>query len=377
MNQQLSENLDPKADSEELVATIEELDFSHKKRIIAGQGKEVPMDLFLYSCLEEERLIRASPISQDYRWPELPEIPVPSQAQKTALKLADEESAPAESGSESTQGDLAAQAKIAQLKKTPLTESIKSLVSWYRTHHPVLASNQPLDHTQLNEVRHPLVAMVRDIEDLYLINNPSGVPQLGEISAAFPTYAHLIKRYLEWSHGEDTKEEFVRGSRPPVGRYAPPPLPRSKSGGNFDRTPTGKPPRREDRDNDRSPSGKGSNSKTTSATERQPRSKSDQSGRDRNRNGPRGGSRPKNRGPGQRDAQSQDDQSAKLEKIAMDAVEQGIETLKSHPELSEVVLEATNSFYRRLQHQRIEERGYSSDSLGEGSSRSVVLKKEN
>ena len=406
MNEQLSENLDPKADSEELAATALELDFSHKKRIIEGRGKEVPMDLFLYSCLEEERLIRASPISEEFRWSKLPAVAGKQSTQKTtnpsggALETADstvdsnrdnsdaqaDKIAQQKATQEKATQEKIAEEKIAHLKNIPLTESIQNLVMWFRTHHPALASTQPLDHTQLNEVRHPLVAMVRDIEDLYLISNQSGVPNynpeesywnavLQATGASFPTYAHMIKRYLEWSYGEETKEEFVRGSRPPVGRFAPPPLPRNKSGGSFDRSAPGKPPRRDTRDNDRktNPS-KAPRSGGTS--NRQGKSQSDQGNKDRGRPSTSSSNRSKPRGSGRRSTQGQDEQTAKQEKMAMDAVKQGIETLSSHPELSEVVLEATNSFYRRLQHQKVEELGYSSGSLGEGSSRSVVIKKD-
>ena len=54
-------------------------------------------------------------------------------------------------------------------------------------------------------------------------------------------------------------------------------------------------------------------------------------------------------------------------------VEEAIETLKSSRELHEVALHPVNSYLRHMQHERIVELGFGSESRGEGKDRAVVI----
>ncbi len=60
----------------------------------------------------------------------------------------------------------------------------------------------------------------------------------------------------------------------------------------------------------------------------------------------------------------------------MEAVNQAITRLRSESELSEVRLDPSNSFFRRLQHKKAVSEGFYSFSTGEGNGRSVVVTRD-
>jgi len=71
------------------------------------------------------------------------------------------------------------------------------------------------------------------------------------------------------------------------------------------------------------------------------------------------------------------DQSLELEKAAITLVETAIKALEQQATLNEVTLDPQNSYYRRLQHQKAEDLGFKSESVGEGKQRSVKILKNN
>ena len=62
--------------------------------------------------------------------------------------------------------------------------------------------------------------------------------------------------------------------------------------------------------------------------------------------------------------------------IALAEVDHAITTLLGGPEQRSVTLKPTNSFYRRLQHQKIVDAGYESNSVGEGPDRAVQISRK-
>ena len=59
--------------------------------------------------------------------------------------------------------------------------------------------------------------------------------------------------------------------------------------------------------------------------------------------------------------------------VALAEVDRAIETLRADTSLDEVTLKPQNSFYRRVQHQKIVDAGFFSNSVGEGPERAVKV----
>ncbi len=62
-----------------------------------------------------------------------------------------------------------------------------------------------------------------------------------------------------------------------------------------------------------------------------------------------------------------------MTEAALAEVDQAIAQLRSDTSVEEVMLKPTNSFYRRIQHQKIVDAGFHSFSVGEGPSRAVKV----
>ncbi|MBM4250918.1 MAG: hypothetical protein FJ146_03030 [Deltaproteobacteria bacterium] len=320
------------------------VEITKKQRVIAARGQEVNVDYFLFSCLEQERLERAQGAgTPPLQWPGLT--------------------------SGATQ-----QAEVTQ----PFESLVSELCQWYSDRFPELTSNRKIDHEQLVEVVPAFVAMCRDLADLFKIKSDQNLPALpvaagidrspwdaieGAIRRFFSSNSHLFLRYLSWAHGAERVEEFVPGSRPPVGKYAPPPLPRS---GSRDAR-TGR--------SDRLSGSKGKGDRGGKHEKPEFRTRNERPSRpDRDRQRPF--KNHKEQGPQQehkRRPRKSDEETAKLTDKAMAEVNQAIATLRSDSSVQEITLLPTNSFYRRIQHQEIVDAGFVSNSVGEGADRAVKI----
>lgn len=337
-----------------------ETPITRKQRVLEARGQAVPLDLFLYSCLEYERLLNHNPEHQSHtiQWP-----------------------------------------RPSDFAQMPLTGLLAQLSAWYRDHHPAMAGRKPLDHEQLNDVVVPTVAFTRDVAALYRDRVGEDLPEydksvgnnkfwddlIDAIQQAFPAYAIPITRFVQWAHAVEPVEDFEPGSRPPVGRYAPR-MPRrddsrpNRDGGgrgprSGDRGPRGGD--RGPRSGDRGPRG------GAQGAPRGGHGGGDQQSRDRSERSPHRGPRfdrgeHPQRGGDRRPRRSRDDEAnPKLEAAALAEVEQAIAQLKADANLDEVTLKPANSFYRRIQHQKIVDLGFHSFSVGEGPDRAVkVARKE-
>jgi hypothetical protein len=337
---------------------------SLKQRVKSAQGKEVHLDYFLYSCLERERMLKhlGAQYWQEFRWPVL----------DSALH--------GESGSPRIQSES-------------ISDLIKDLAQWYAKTFESIRSTKPLDYEHLNEVLPPFVDFTHDLVAVVHLKTGHRIPvptsteaadssfwmSLREsVKSSFPGYAHLFTRYLEWAYAPEMVEEHEIGSRPPVGRWAPPM--RLRQGGTG---PGSRPPRSDSR----GPAPRSGN-RSGPPPAREPRNF--------DRGGDRGGERPPQRGPRQDFKPSRDEgpqrdrprrprggddgerseRSASLERAAMDDLNEALSKLRADPALEGISLKPTNSYYRRLQHKQAVEEGFNSSSVGEGPERAVRIARE-
>lgn len=336
---------------------------SFKQKVIDSRGKEVPMDYFLYSCLEHERTAQAtrSEADEDFGWPAL------------ISHIANPNGDP-------------------EFKTMPLAALLTRMTAWYRDTFPALTEISVIDYESLLEIVDPLVNLNRDISLLYKVRTEEDLPDfegsvgnnkywddiISTISEYFRNSGHLYIRYIQWSHAAVTESDNINvGDRPPVGRYAPryntPFQSGPRGGGN---SGGGRP----DRGNERSGGRDGNNRNAPSGGGRPDRGPRPDRGNDRG--GPRasndnqrgGQNRPQRDGGGPRDGggrKHRDDVDSQLLDSAMAEVDQAIESLRTNESMDEVLLKPQNSFYRRIQHQKIVDMGYHSFSVGEGPDRSV------
>ncbi len=321
------------------------VEVTKKQRVLAARGQEVPIDLFLFSCLEQERLERAQAAA-------MPTIQWPA---------------------------LSNDAKDTFDPSNTFENLVQNLCQWYSDRFPELTSNRKVDHEQLVEVVPAFVAMCRDIADLFKLKADKELPTLpaekaedrtswDAIEAAvrrfFSSNSHLFLRFLAWAYGREKVEEFVPGSRPPVGRYAPPLPPRN---GRADTRPG-----RSDRPG--SAKGRGDRGGKPDRSDHRPRHEK-QSRPDRERDRDRG-ARPSQHGSqvdSRRKPRKNDEETAKLSEKAVAEAAEAISSMQKDTSLAEFTLKPTNSFYRRIQHQYVVDAGYVSNSVGEGADRAVQI----
>ena len=346
-------------DNQTLEAPVE---ITKKQRVLDARGHEVTVDYFLYSCLEQERLERAKKDGKEHaiKWPVL--------------------------GAPGTEEGAVAPAAVSA---SELGDLLCQLFAWYRDNCSALTSKRTLDHEQLIEVVPPFVALCRDIADLHKQKTGADLPPFpaaeGEpatvwtdinasLAGCFPTHQHLFKRYLQWTYATEKTEEFIPGSRPPVGRFAPPPLPRTgpgrDSGGRGGRPERG-PVRGRGPDRGARPERDGHGDKGPRHKAPRPQASASAEGSDRRpqqgQRKPQGDQSRRRRGP------ENEEQTARLKEKALAEVAQAISTMKTDSSVSEVDLNPTNSFYRRIQHQEIVDAGFVSNSVGEGPERAVKI----
>ena len=325
---------------------LEDVRFNRKQQILEARGKSVAVDLFLYSCLEHERLLAAkgSQNTNIIRWPLLGTIDSP------------------ETSSEITAKDI---------------QNLQNLlITWYRDTFPALSIRAVIDREMLHEVVEPLVALNLDLSSLHAVKIGKSLPLFKKSSDPgyfwndlakvmqeyFPQHADLYLRYLRWSHAEEPAQEFEIGDVPPVGRNAP-------------RMP------KRDREDRGSRSAQRSNERPSASTrERIIKGKStDRPTRsykqDRSERGEKRHSRERDRT--QRSSRREHTEvDPAVESAALADVKYALDKLTSDTGLNEVTLQPTNSFYRRLQHQTIVDAGFSSYSVGEGSARAVKVSRK-
>lgn len=223
---------------------------------------------------------------------------------------------------------------------------VQECASWYAKIFPQIVNEKHIDMSNVSVIAQAVVFFCLDIRLLYnkggqgtpLVytkNKDRLSPQWKRIEAiaqsTFPRFALQVMSYLKWVCAEKEDGEWDIGQRPPVGRFAP----------NFRKI------------NAQSNSYKGE------------RGRRDQKGGGKNRGrGNQKGRHPqKNRNEG----------SKSFEKQALRVVDDAINELKGNPDLQEIQLPPTNSFYRRIQHKHIVSLGFFSESSGEGNDRAVVL----
>jgi len=364
---------------------------SIKERFMGSQGKDVPLDYFLYSCLEFEKMLHSQGAdAPKYRWPNL-----------SGVNL--EGPAPAEFVDE------------------PIDALIEDLVAWYIANNPELKAGRALDLEVLQTAVPAIVMMSRDINSIVKLKTGSSLPPYDSavggvwstidrtLQRAFPRHHTMFNRYLQWTHTADKPAEVDLSNRPPVGRFAPMPprrgAPPSRGGGGGDRPP---PPRGDTDGNRRNASGPGHGEGARG--ERIPDRGGDRgfdrggprgghggggergfgrggprgghgggqygSGQGGGQGGPRGGGRFGDRPRGDRPPRNQEP-SPHLEAEALAEVDKAVEQLKTNPSLEEVTLKPTNSFYRRIQHNKIADTGFFSFSVGEGQDRSIRVSRFN
>lgn len=324
------------------------------ERYRRASGQDVPLDYFLYACLENERTIEAKGGRRPIQWPNLTDL---------------------------SEEDLAE-----EINSQKYSDLIEDLMSWYSANYPDLSSSTPWDFSLLSEVVPPLACMVHDLGEVHKKKFDEPIPEVVDdhipnhdtwnalqdtSDRLFGRKSKYILRYLEWIYAKNQPEIVEPGSRPPVGRFSPNYRPGGERGG-----PRGKPGGAgRGRGGDRG--GRG-NERGGRGGER-PNNRGGERGRGGERN-PRGGERggrgnERGRGGDRGRGGKQQDRAAdqQLKDLALKECTDAMDFLNSNPNEKEVTLKPQNSFYRRLQHKEIVANGFESKSAGEGHDRSVVV----
>lgn len=318
----------------------------HKQKILESRGKNVSLDLLLYSCLEHERVIRA----------------------KLPGGATSHDSLPISESLSNFDDEVVSDDQLFQL--------IEKLAVWYSSHHPCLTVRGVIDRGMLHEVVEPLVSFNQNLEQLYNTCKKSTLPEFSKekdegtfwnrlehiFLAHFPEHGKSFLKYIHWSHAAQPVPDFEIGDVPPVGRNAP-------------RLP------RRDRD-DRAPYGVSKSSDDSRMTK--PR-KIDYDSRHGNKFVNKSNSEKKsgrkrdkidNSIPVNSEKSARRD-SLKHDAMARQAAEEEVATalkkLRENPSLQELNLRPANSFFRRIQHQIASDEGFTTISVGEGHNRAVKV----
>ena len=325
--------------------------FQKNNRFQQPRTKQVSVDLFLFSCLEQERLNRRKDIQADPnsgRWPALKDLKV---------------------------GNLPT-----EFAGAPLKALIDRVCIWYASQFPDLTDDRPFDSHQMNAVVEPFLNLTLDLADIILLKTGTIIPFSDsadpkakeiwhDISNAvrdmFHTYESFFNKFLTWTFAEGAEEIAEPGSVQPVGRYSP-----YFKGPQAPPAPPQQPKQ-----------GKDSRGDTRGET----RSDSRNDGRSDGRNDNRGDTRSDTRDmPHVKKAAPQmDDRQQKhnpadeeTERHAIAEVDVALQQLKDDTGIEEVFLAPMNSFYRRIQHQYAVDQGYNSCSVGDGQERGVKVSRK-
>ena len=301
-----------------------------KQRVELQRGCNVPIDYFLFTCLEHERTQRAAAAAA----PEADEAVV-DKGRWPIMVGATLESLPGE------------------LKAMDLKGLLGRMSLWYAAQYPEMVEETPLDHIMLNQIVEPFMKFTLDLADLVLLKTG--------------TYYAYFDRFLRWAFADVEPEEIEEGSRPPVGKNMP----------NFRGN---RPPQGGGGQNQRGGHGggghrQGQHSGGQGGGHRQGQGQhggGQGGGQGRDQRGNRGGQHSGQQGGGQgRDQQA----DAETEKLALASVDEAMAKINSGT-VEEVFLKPMNSFYRRIQHQYAVDKGYESCSVGEGNERGVKVSKK-
>lgn len=271
----------------------------------------VKLDYFLYSCFEFEQTCKAAPHRA-----------LGSERWPIIIKFFEDD-------------DNSVFSSIGNLE-----EQLNNCLDWYTESFTNLMTESQLDLTNINGIIPAVVFLGLDFKTVvlkdstfeelaYKESNPNkNLWSLLEsiIQKRVPSFSRQIIAYLQWAYAIKEDRQWDIGSRPPVGKYAP------------------------------------SYRKTRSGSGNQ----KERNTRDRNGN-KRANGRPKREQHGKK--------GDHREKAALLDVNNAVKQMKKNPELAEVKLNPTNSFFRRLQHKHAISQGFESISSGEGNERSVVVKR--
>lgn len=324
-----------------------------KQRVELQRGQNVPVDYFLFTCLEHERTKRA--LNQDEaqanagRWP--------------IMVGATLESLPTE------------------LKAMELKGLLSRMSLWYAAQYPEMVEETPLDHIMLNNIVEPFMKFTLDLADLVLLKTGTALPSHNAetpdskavwdtiktvLKEDFPGYWAYFDRFLRWAFADVEPEEIEEGSRPPVGRNMPNfrgnRQPQGGGGGHQQRGGQGGGGHQQRHGQQRHGQQGGGH------RDRDNRGNRDQRDNRNHHNKQRGG-----HGGGHGSNGQQAD--AETEKLALAAVDEAIAKINAGA-VEEVFLKPMNSFYRRIQHQYAVDKGYGSCSVGEGNERGVKVSKK-
>ncbi|MEY4631588.1 MAG: hypothetical protein RIQ81_1708 [Pseudomonadota bacterium] len=332
----------------------------YKERFIAQAGKEVPLDYFLYSCFEAETMIAnlqkkaGGKENVDFRHPSLPDL---------AGKL---------SGKPDT--DNAWQ------------DAIASLYQWHCEREPGLLEKTVVDYEKVSGVVFGFSCFHADLRELHRLAGSSELPVFSEsadlapfwrmtmvvLEEKSPKARELFAKFFAWTYSSWEPPVYEVGSRPPIGRFAPPPRLRAGSGpgGGFGGGPGGRKRGGPERTGHHDRPDRPQRGEQSDRPERPARG-----GRDFDRpqreESRRGGQESEGRREGRRGPRRDDGHQDRAAAEAMSAVEDAIARLEREPSTPFVDLPPTNSFQRRKQHHTVNERGFQSESVGEGNNRAV------
>ena len=138
-------------------------------------------------------------------------------------------------------------------KIADIPQAVNQMLDWYLEKFEDFRSEEKLNLGNIAAISEPLVYIARDItailknfsKDPFVISDKSSEEQKAlwkEIEALIEgkikNFHGELLSYLKWFYGEEEVTTWELGTRPPVGKYAPPPPRRNSS---FDRK--GKPDR--------------------------------------------------------------------------------------------------------------------------------------
>lgn len=314
------------------------------KTLPTQKQTSLKIDYFLYSCFEFEQTCKAFPGKAigPQRWPE------------TIQFIEDQRSDFEDLGT--------------------LQDQLTAALKWYTIEFPALVTDRKIEMDNIGALATAAVYFCLDLrilagkdsnalESLATDDNALWAEIDRIIQENAPNFAHYLNAYLRWVYVKVEEKYWEAGSRPPVGRYTP----GARRGRPYGSGPSNYGPRRG------GPGGKASGDR-----DRGPR-------RDNNdRGAPRNGGRDRdnrNRRPqataGNSNANAAGRNShADQEQAALESVKQAIERLRAETSVTEIKLDPSNSFFRRLQHKKAVSEGFYSFSTGEGSGRSVVITRE-
>jgi hypothetical protein len=335
---------------------------SVKQRLLALQGQKAPIDLFLFACWEQEKTLKA--LSQ----------PPKSKTQRAPAF------APVSRGWNAHLNE-----PLVEQGEAGFMTAWDLCCRWYQNQFPDLFTDATFDHEYLALLIAPTVDLVKDLCRIYKHCHSEDLPLFPSLEQKdqqqpvakniwnfiektmgiyFKSSSDLIMEYLRWSFREEVVETFEPGSRPPVGRFAPPP------------------PRREFGFGAKGGKNRELDRKNSSKERFRPGQKQEQAGntsqktrthplKNRKNNASQGDSRRH-----ERKSKQKDDDTNRNTELVLAEVEKALEKFRQQPDLKEIKLTPQNSFYRRIQHQKIVDAGFISQSEGEGPDRAVTIQRQ-